>query len=559
MHLGDAIKKWGGCMEERVRFGLCFGGAIQNRSWSIADSRGLTNVDQRVKKYAMRITLRIGVQLLILLAAGHALCAPGDLAWSLPSMGYNVGSSPAVDSAGNLYLAEVDGLVRRITSAGAPDWDYQIDGTIRASPAVGTDGTVYIGASDGFLYALDSAGQLRWRFETGDRIDASAAIGADGTIYVGSSGANLFAIRPDGTPAWSRLVSGQVGSSIAIGHDGTIYVGTLHGSNGSLHAFSSDGTELWSYPTAGGVVSPSVGIGGRIYVGSFDGNVYALNPNGTLQWSHATGGRVASAPAVGTDGAIYVGVYDTGEVLSIDFKGGRRWTYSTGSSVYSSPAIGLDGSVYVGSGDGVVHALSDSGSITWSFASDSEVVSSPALTSNAVLFASTGGTIYRVETGTDLAGSLWPMYGQSRNHHRRSTDSDSDEDGMLDSWEVHFASAGLNPQNPNDGAGDTDFDRTTHYSEYLAGTDPTVPNDPSSGAELNVIAGDVAPLGDPDGIVDSADGAVAIRILTDDSLIPSMSILGQIRTEYGLDANSDGEWTNADAVRIIRAAVGFVP
>jgi outer membrane protein assembly factor BamB len=49
---------------------------------------------------------------------------------------------------------------------------------------------------------------------------------------------------------------------------------------------------------------------GKIYVGSDDSNVHALNPDGTQKWSFATAGSVESSPAVGKDGTIYVGSDD---------------------------------------------------------------------------------------------------------------------------------------------------------------------------------------------------------------------------------------------------------
>lgn len=75
---------------------------------------------------------------------------------------------------------------------------------------------------------------------------------------------------------------------------------------------------------------------------------------------------VESSPAVGGDGTVYVGSYalDTsvnppvvyGYVSAIDDAGALKWRYDlggcelSGCEVLSSPAIGADGAVYVGSG-----------------------------------------------------------------------------------------------------------------------------------------------------------------------------------------------------------------
>ncbi|KZN38164.1 hypothetical protein N474_01170 [Pseudoalteromonas luteoviolacea CPMOR-2] len=47
---------------------------------------------------------------------------------------------------------------------------------------------------------------------------------------------------------------------------------------------------------------------------------------------------------------------------------------------------------------------------------------------------------------------------------------DSDQDGMLDSWEL---SHGLNPMDPSDSSTDLDNDKVSNFDEFMAGTDPT--------------------------------------------------------------------------------------
>ena len=56
--------------------------------------------------------------------------------------------------------------------------------------------------------------------------------------------------------------------------------------------------------------SPALGADGAIYVGSCDDNLYALNPDGSLKWQYTTGKPVKSSPAIGVDGTIYVGSDD---------------------------------------------------------------------------------------------------------------------------------------------------------------------------------------------------------------------------------------------------------
>ncbi|MBN1540066.1 MAG: hypothetical protein JW939_07970, partial [Candidatus Thermoplasmatota archaeon] len=53
-------------------------------------------------------------------------------------------------------------------------------------------------------------------------------------------------------------------------------------------------------------------------------------------------------------------------------------------------------------------------------------------------------------------------------------ENDTDSDGMPDWWEDNY---GLNRTDPADAAGDIDGDNATNLEEYIAGTDPTDPND----------------------------------------------------------------------------------
>ena len=48
---------------------------------------------------------------------------------------------------------------------------------------------------------------------------------------------------------------------------------------------------------------------------------------------------------------------------------GLKWTYRTGYIIYSSPAIGMDGAVYLGSYDERLYSVNSDGSFSWSYQS----------------------------------------------------------------------------------------------------------------------------------------------------------------------------------------------
>lgn len=80
------------------------------------------------------------------------------------------------------------------------------------------------------------------------------------------------------------------------------------------------------------------------------------------------------------------------------------------------------------------------------------------------------------------------------------------------------------------------------------GIDPADPDDHPG------EPGDVAPLGQPDAVIDSADAAVSLRIARDPSVLESLA--GDRRTiaEMGADANEDGEIDSADSLVILLEA-----
>ena len=55
------------------------------------------------------------------------------------------------------------------------------------------------------------------------------------------------------------------------------------------------------------------------------------------------------------------------------------------------------------------------------------------------------------------------------------TSTDTDNDGMTDSWEVFY---GLNPIDPTDASLDSDSDGLSNLREYLWGSDPRNPYSP---------------------------------------------------------------------------------
>jgi len=158
------------------------------------------------------------------------------------------------------------------------------------------------------------------------------------------------------------------------------------------HSAVTPGTLKWSYATGNSIYSSAaLGIDGTIYVGSWDTKLYAINPDGTLKWSYTTGGKIFSSPAIGDDGTIYVGSEDKKLYAITDSttQGTLKWTYTTGSLVDGSPVVGADGTIYVGSYDQKLYALTDMAThatLKWSYATGNAVSSSPAIGADGTIY-----------------------------------------------------------------------------------------------------------------------------------------------------------------------------
>jgi len=176
------------------------------------------------------------------------------------------------------------------------------------------------------------------------------------------------------------------------------------------HVWSKEGTQKWDYRTGGEVASsPAIGADGTIYVGSDDGCLYAIGSDGAKKWTFKTGGSMISSPAVGSDGTIYVGSGD-GCLYAIDRDGALKWAYQTKDAIYSSPVIARDGTIYVASWDHHVYALSPAGLLRWTFETGNSVFSSPAIGPDGTIYVgSSDGRLYAIGAerpqaqGTELA------------------------------------------------------------------------------------------------------------------------------------------------------------
>ncbi|MFM8322710.1 MAG: PQQ-binding-like beta-propeller repeat protein, partial [Chloroflexota bacterium] len=101
---------------------------------------------------------------------------------------------------------------------------------------------------------------------------------------------------------------------------------------------------LWQYSSGASSTAPAVGRDGTVYVG-LGSSLYAFNLFGGLRWSYATNGTLR-APLTAADGTIYAGG-SNGKLHAINPDGTRKWAFTTAGAVSGAPALGVDGAVLV--------------------------------------------------------------------------------------------------------------------------------------------------------------------------------------------------------------------
>jgi outer membrane protein assembly factor BamB len=245
---------------------------------------------------------------------------------------------------------------------------------------------------------------------TAGDIISSPAVGPDGTVYIGvqvgrstspTASGRVFAINPNGSLKWQETLPDWVDSSPAVG-DGVVYIGCW---DGKLYARrAADGAALWSVQAGAFIASsPAIGADGTIYVGA-DSNLVAITPDGSIKWLFPAGDWIDSSPAIGPDGTIYVGSWDNA-LYAVRPDGTQKWRYMTGGDIASSPAIAADGTVYVGSRDTRIHAVDPHGALKWSAPLGDTLEASPVLGPDGTVYVATaGGRVFALDSG---GGEYW--------------------------------------------------------------------------------------------------------------------------------------------------------
>lgn len=321
------------------------------------------------------------------------------------NIGSPIASSPAIGAKGTAYFGSNDNRLYAVSATGNILWSYQTGGLVTSSPALDSAGNIYVGSLDGYMYSVDPTGALVWRTSSAanpasppSAIYSSPVItSSDSLIYSALSGYVFSLDTQTGLEQWRYRSGTTMLSSAAVSNDEqSIYIG---GTDGKLHALSSDGALQWTYQAIDkNHAAPAVVDAGLIYTTSADGILHCLNDDGSLRWKFNANSIISGSPAVALDGTAYFGTYQ-GYMTAVSSMGTRSWIFRANAEIKTSPIIDSLGNLYFGDAGGTVYSLDSGGHLRWTLATGSEVTTTAIGADGSLYFGSQNGTFWIVNDG----------------------------------------------------------------------------------------------------------------------------------------------------------------
>jgi outer membrane protein assembly factor BamB len=368
----------------------------------------------------------------------HAIYPNGTEKWNFTADGALY--SPAIGKDGTIYVGCFSNKLYAFNSDGTVKWSYTAGGGLKSSPAIGSDGTIYIGSHDNHVYAIGAPGQnqppianagldqdiyvnqtvylngsgtydpdndtLTHKWSFGDGTSTNWQYNCNSShVYNKSGNYTVTLFVTDGVGGWPSvndtcIIRVTKGPPLANSPWPMFRQNLQHTGLSPYGTSENTGKLKWQFYADGMIQSsPSIGLDGTIYFGSYDKNLYAVAPNGTKLWSFETDGSIEqSSPAIAADGTIYIGCRAFDYTLyAINSNGTEKWKVYTGGFVSSSPAIGPDGTIYVGSDSLALFAYNPNGSVKWKFMFDDPVVmSSPAIDDHGIIYIGVSGKVFAI-------------------------------------------------------------------------------------------------------------------------------------------------------------------
>jgi len=290
------------------------------------------------------------------------------------------------------WLWEVT-LVREVIrkwELGGPSW---------ASPAY--DGRyVFVPCRDGTVYIIDPRqDDFAFKLKTRSIGGCPAKVTfIDSELYFPVQEGIVHAFdRGSWRSVWSRDLESPIYGTPAV-TAAMVVVGTKAGTVKALARQTGD--ELWSFKAGDQILGDAVVHGQRVYVTSFDRHLYALDlKTGALAWKFAAKDIIEAAPAVASDGTIFM-VDKWRYLYAIDpAKGKMLWKAKVGGSA-AAPVI-YEGDILVAATDKVVRRLRGSdGTEVGAYRTDGTLAASPLVVDGKLYQGAKDGYLWVYELAT---------------------------------------------------------------------------------------------------------------------------------------------------------------
>ena len=275
---------------------------------------------------------------------------------------------------------------------------------------------VYV-ANGQHVYAVGLAnGVEKWRFPAEPQNPpgyyAAPALTADGQLILGNYNKTLQSINPDtGTEnqgSWPFVQATNRYIASPLADENGIYA---PGSDGTLYALDMTGKLRWSFTSEQSLWSTPLSDGKNVYQPSMDHRVYAIDQvSGKEVWkTEDLGGAIVGKPALGDDGILFVGTFDS-EMIAIETENGQvKWRTPVSDWVWGGPAV-MDNMVFFGDLDGYFYALdAATGEPLWQIAgngdNESNITNPPLVLDGTVYYTAKNGTLYAVDAAN--GDPLW--------------------------------------------------------------------------------------------------------------------------------------------------------
>jgi len=276
-----------------------------------------------------------------------------------------------------------------------------------------------------YVYAVDLSNHTqKWRYPAkGDAkvtFYAAPSLTSDGQLIVGDYNKVLHSLDPatgleTQGKQWpfTQATDRYIGSSLV--KDQMIYAPN---ENNYLYVLDHSGNQpvnqLWPFKTQAALWAPPATDGKYLYLAAMDHNIYKLDPaTGKQVWASGDlGGAMIGTPAIGPDGTLYVGTFNS-QLLAVNSQDGKViWHAPAAGWVWASPVLVGD-TVYFGDLNGTMNAVGLDGTVKWSVTPDSTtthraIVDKALVVKDTLYFSSETGALYALDITNGNVREGWP-------------------------------------------------------------------------------------------------------------------------------------------------------